>query len=226
MSDVLTTMGNHLPSSLEDGGVEHDRPSLYSDTGRSYWDDNYSSEDDDPLDVVIDIESGGRAHSSRVDISPEDKALRIYGMLKELHPPDIPICKRMLYFNMIYSEMEIDETDIALGAIVTSSGNAMMPSYWMMSSHIYVDTLKHNESRLEVDPIFENVKADDLHFVCIQKEHVDRCVLLFWEKIVEMGLEVYQGDTPAPISENMDLVDQDGEDEDSSMTRISLQDEP
>ena len=179
-------MGNALPSGFEDGGVEPDRPTLFS------YHDPYDSSDDD-CEVRLDLESGrGSFTQEVVEVTPEDKALRIYGMLKELHPPDIPICKRMLYFSMIYSEEDISETDVALGSVIAEKGDDMIECYWMFSSHVYVDILKHNESRLGVYPIFESVTAEDLHFVCIQKEHVDSCVDLFWDKFIEMGLDVHQ----------------------------------
>lgn len=179
-------MGNQLPSSLQDGGVEPSRASLL----HCSW----SDDDDDCLEVRVDIDSGGGSVTEDVvKVTPEDKTLGIYGMLRDFYPPGIPICKVMLYFGMWKSEVEINDTHVALGSVVVGRGDEMVVvrCYWMSNSHVYVDILRHNESRIGVDPIFESVTADDLHFVCIQKEHVDSCVDLFWNKFIEMGLEVF-----------------------------------
>ena len=177
-------MGNSLPTFLEDGGVEQPRVTLFDYAA----DDSYSDDD-----VVIDLEAnhGGGQMDEIVEFTPEDTALSIWGMLKNIYPASIPICKQMLYFSMMYSEVDVDDTDLALGNILANDDDEIIECYWMMQSHIYVDILKYNKDRLGVDPVYESVSAEDLNFVCIQKEHIDKCVNLFWDKFIAMKLEVF-----------------------------------
>ena len=119
--------------------------------------------------------------------------MTIYNTLLTKYPEHLPICKQMLYFGMIYSKVDIDKTDVALGYQNVSSDclDMVTETYWMMNSHIYVDILRYNEERLKGHPIFESVTADDLYFVCIQKVYVDKCVDLFWDKFIDMGFDVF-----------------------------------
>lgn len=174
-----------MPSSLSDGGVEPPPATLFGDNRE--W--NRSSDGGEDY-IVVDIEAG--RGEEIVEFTAEDKTLRIYGILRHKYPKPIPICKEMLYFDMIYSKEEVNDTDIVLGIYFGDGDEGeMVTCYWMMNTHAYVDILKYNSARLGMDPIFESVTAEDLHFVCIQKAHVDKCVELFWDKFIEMSLPVH-----------------------------------
>lgn len=192
VSDVLSGMGNQISGSLQDGGVEPLRATLFDDDHRTY-----SSEDEEYGEVRVDLESGRRSMTERVDITPEDTAMGIYNMLRDFYPKGVPICKQMLYFSMMYTKEETNETDIALGSVFVDDDDddLEIECYWLMNSHVYVDILRHNKVRLGVDPIYESVTADDLQFVCIQKIHMDKCVDLFWEKFIAMKLDIFQPHT-------------------------------
>jgi hypothetical protein len=185
-------VGNQLPNSLSDGGVEPPPATLFNDWASPYA--HSSDEDEDEGYVIVDLESG--YEENVVEFTPEDKTMRIFGRLRRMYPEPIPIRKEMLYFDMIHSEEEVDDTDIALGIMYggDASVGEIVTCYWMMNTHAYVDILKYNSQRLGMDPIFESVKAENLHFVCIQKAHVNMCVKLFWDKFIDMELPVYTPD--------------------------------
>jgi len=112
-------------------------------------------------------------------------------MLVEEYPPDFPICKRMLYFNMIRGIETVEDEEFLIdydGTNETSFG-----CYWMMYDHIFVDILEYNSGQLDYPPIYQVVTAEDLEWVCIYEEYVDSCVDLFWDHFVDLGLSVYEG---------------------------------
>ncbi len=175
-------MGNRLQTLVADGGVELPGASLIDHFNEDY----YSSEEDDN---GFDIETGRQ--DDEMELSPEDKAMLMFRAIRHRFPEPIPLCREMLYVDLIHSKEEADDTDVALGLVTLhqfEETGSFVDCYWMMGSHPYVEILQYNKEELGVHPIYESLTAEDLTFVCIQSKHIDQCVTLFWNKFVEMGI--------------------------------------
>lgn len=184
---------------------EYDLSRGYGGTRRG-WGNHPDYDERDDGSYVVDIEAQPPEGMVK-RLSPEGKIKRVYTELRSKLPPGIPVYKRLLYFQMIHAEEEVDldeedEDDIATESVVRG--------YWMDEGHIYVDVLDWNSNQFETNHIFMRVVCDDLVFLCVREEYVDMCVEVFWEEFKKLGLEIHLTDDDKLVTDSLSSIHKDG----------------